>query len=37
VDGVRRTPAVRRKRLTLLMLTPWVVAREAAVAPFRWA
>lgn len=35
VDGVRRTPAVCRRRLTLLRLTPWVVAREAAVAPPR--
>jgi hypothetical protein len=35
VDGTRRTPAVWRRRLTLLRLTLWVVAREAAVAPLR--
>lgn len=35
VDGVRRTPAVRRRRLTLRRLTPWVAARDAALAPFR--
>jgi hypothetical protein len=35
VDGARRTPAVRRRRLTLVRLTPWVMAREAAVAPLR--
>lgn len=35
VDGVRRTPAVCRRRLTLLGLTPWAVAREAAVVPSR--
>jgi hypothetical protein len=32
---VRRTPAVRRRRLTLLRLTLWVAARKAAVAPSR--
>lgn len=31
VDGARRTLVVCRRRLTLLRLTPWVVAREAAV------
>jgi hypothetical protein len=35
VDGARRRPAVWRRRLTLLRLTLWVVAREAAVAPLR--
>lgn len=35
VDGVRRIQAVRRRRLTLLRLTPWAAAREAAVAPLR--
>jgi len=35
VDGARRTPAVRRRRLTLVRLRLWVVAREAAVAPLR--
>ena len=34
-DGVRRTPAMRRRRSTLLRLTPWAAAREAAVAPLR--
>jgi hypothetical protein len=35
MDSARRTPVVRRRRLTLLRLTLWVVAREAAVAPLR--
>ena len=35
VDGVRRAPAVWRRRLMLRRLTPWMVAREAAVAPLR--
>lgn len=29
-DGARRTLVVRRRRLALLRLTPWVVARDAA-------
>ena len=35
VDAARRTPEACRRRLTLLGLTSWVVAREAAVAPLR--
>ena len=35
VDGARRIPAVRRRRLTLVTFTLWVMAREAAVAPRR--
>lgn len=35
VRVVRRIPAVRRRRLTFVRLTPGVVAREAAVVPFR--
>jgi hypothetical protein len=35
VDGVGWTPAVCRRRLTLLRLTPWAAAREAVVAPLR--